>query len=239
MASSDWSLESDPSTGSPFYLNAITGETSWEDPTYNIDSQQAPTPSVNQTDIDGVYDVVEGNDNGDDSVETEEGGGREFGGNMLGLTKLKQQVASAPDTTALVISPHGEDDSSFLDDDPWQAVDDGSGNTYFHNVLTGESVWKEPEGYHPPEEGVMTQADGGAVATDDTAETDEGENGWQKMRDDSGRQYWYSEEDDKIQYTDPALDTGFVPPEVDDDEEFEEADFSQEVSSSLTNCLSQ
>ena len=61
---------------------------------------------------------------------------------------------------------------------PWTAVDDGQGNTYYHNLLTGESSWEKPPEY------IKIESESESVAEDETSKDGE----WKSFKDDNSLQ---------------------------------------------------
>lgn len=92
-------------------------------------------------------------------------------------------------------SPLKDDKLSSSDlENPWAEVDDGSGNSYYHNIATGESTWVKPEGLKD-------------------SSSQQGAN-WVEQKDDQGNTYYLDTKTGETSWSKPSRNGNSPAPSV-------------------------
>ncbi|GLD91545.1 hypothetical protein PINS_up000078 [Pythium insidiosum] len=144
--SSKWVRYVDAASGKPYFHDAVSGKTQWEQPEQFVDGQTRPAVSaeylehLHRTRAQRMARVSQ------QVVDPE--------GHLSRLNAVLDKIGGAADASAAAVSSTSDDDS----DAPtaatapttrpeWeQHVDPHSQRYYYHNIVTGVTQWQRPEG---------------------------------------------------------------------------------------------
>lgn len=167
----EWEEASDPATGRAYWINKITGESSWVEPSgmraapYAQAEAEDPAPAV--------------------------------GG--AGGPPTAAAAAADDDVPTDAGEPHaaGEAEEGTEETTEWEeAVDPATGSTYFYNSVTGESTWERPSILNKVRAVVAVGGIGALVGaaeakeTPDAIEDGSADDEWEEVEDDEGNTYY-------------------------------------------------
>ena len=200
----EWTELADPDTGAKYWYNALTGETTWDEPAAVKRAAEAAAGAAagaagNDGDATtaGPWIEVVDDDSGDVyyvNTETQESSWEkpaDFGATPARAVVVCHSVVRSPKLHCLCVrcgvgSLSGKAKKN--PNAPWiEAVDPDSGETYYVNEETEESSWDKPEGW------VDVDADEASGETKADA-APQSHNGWVAvLDDDSGDTYYVHE----------------------------------------------